>query len=425
MMIKKSDIMLKTKTKVSKTLTLTILAIFLATFLYPFSSLATEYTLNEGINQEIWQLNQDINEKRSTITELKRQVDVYEKNIAAKQRELSSLAGQLSNIENSIAKINLEIETINLEVDTTNLQIENTELKIAAKENEINGQKEIISELIRTLHRQQQNSGILEVLLLHDNFSDFVAELNHLEKMQDKLVSGVGDLQEIKMALHQDKNSLEDNQDELFVLAERLETKKVTLGGQKSVKASIMTNTQGQEAKFQQLLEQAKAEQAQINADIVYLEQVARERLNRQLQLQDLESTGFMWPVPSQEITAYFHDPEYPYRYIFEHPAIDIRAAQGTAIRAADSGYVARAKDGGQYGYSYIMLVHADGLSTVYGHVNVISISEDQFISKGQVIGYSGGMPGTRGAGRFTTGPHLHFEVRLNGIPVNPLNYLP
>ena len=77
-----------------------------------------------------------------------------------------------------------------------------------------------------------------------------------------------------------------------------------------------------------------------------------------------MNTDGLIWPVPSHYITAYFHDPAYPFRYIFEHPAIDIRASQGTNIKAAASGYVARVRWDTSSRYGYVMLIHDNGLST-------------------------------------------------------------
>ncbi|MDQ5938549.1 MAG: Peptidase protein [Patescibacteria group bacterium] len=400
---------------------------FLGLFLFSRHILAVEYTLDNIDKVDSWQINQDINDKRAQIDELKKQMAIYEKNVEAKKNEIGELSAQLSILNSNIAKINLEIQAANLEIEATNLKIDHTELKIQAKEKEILGLKENVAEILRSLHQQQQQSSLLEILIINENFSDFMNQIDQLQKMQDMVVLQVNDLKTVKMAMLNDQADLENNRTELDALKNILDNRKDVLDEQKNSKAEIVKLTQGQQAKFEVLLKQAKAEQSQANSDIVYLEKIAREKLNRELQKkqEDTSTPGLAWPVNSRTITAYFHDPEYPFRYVFEHPAIDLASPQGTPIKAVQSGYVAKAKDGGKTGYSYIMIVHAEGLSSVYGHINQISVENEQFVSKGQVIGYSGGMPGTRGAGPLSTGPHLHLEIRLNGVPVDPLNYLP
>ncbi len=417
------------KTPKQKKLTMFFASLsFLGLFLFVHHIYAVEYTLDNLDKIDSWQINQDINDKRAQIDELKKQMTIYEKNVAAKKDEIGELSAQLSVLNSNIAKINLEIKAAGLEIETVNLKIENTELKIQAKEREIADLKENVAEILRSLHQEQQQSSLLEILVINENFSDFMNQIDQLEKMQDLVVLQVNDLKTVKMAMVNDQTDLENNRTELDALKNILDNKKGTLDEQKNTKAQLVKLTQGQQSKFEELLKQAKAEQSQANSDIVYLEKIAREKLNRELQKKQSEDTaspGLSWPVSSRTITAYFHDPDYPFRYVFEHPAIDIATAQGTPIKAVQSGYVAKVKDGGKTGYSYIMIVHADGLSSVYGHVNQISVESEQFVTKGQVIGYSGGMPGTRGAGPLSTGPHLHLEIRLNGVPVDALNYLP
>ena len=98
------------------------------------------------------------------------------------------------------------------------------------------------------------------------------------------------------------------------------------------------------------------------------------------------------------------------------HNGIDIYAPLGTPVIAADSGQVLKAEYHGGYGYA-ILVYHGGGVATYYAHLSGFAVSVGQYVQRGQVIGYVGNTG-------FTTGYHLHFEVRINGNPQNPANYL-
>lgn len=268
----------------------------------------------------------------------------------------------------------------------------------------------------------------LEILILNDSFSEFFDQIQYLKELQTEVQSLLNQVKDLKSELEATKNEKETKKQEEEKYKKDLEQEKNSLEEKMMTKSLLLEQTLSSEGQFQNLLLSARFEQEQIDSEITSLERKIREKLaesDKAFLEGKSGDVALSWPVdPSRGITASFHDPDYPYRYIFEHPAIDIRASQGTPIAAAAPGYVAQVKNGGM-GYSYIMLIHNNGISTVYGHVSKILVQEDTYVIRGQTIGLSGGMPGTSGAGRLTTGPHLHFEVRLNGIPVNPLEYLP
>lgn len=132
---------------------------------------------------------------------------------------------------------------------------------------------------------------------------------------------------------------------------------------------------------------------------------------------------NFKKPV-NGKITYYFHDPKYPYKDQFEHSGIDIDVKQGTDVKASEDGTVTEVVDGGMESCSYIVIKHSDAIKTLYAHLSKISVKTGDIVNQGQVIGKSGGKPGTPGAGQRTNGPHLHFEVLLRDNPVDPMLYI-
>ncbi|MBI4414847.1 MAG: peptidoglycan DD-metalloendopeptidase family protein [Candidatus Kerfeldbacteria bacterium] len=371
---------------------------------------------------DVSDLETQIREKQSKIISLEQQQKIYESSIAQKQQESLSLQNQIAVLDDQIATTDLTIQKLNLEIESLDLELQELATTIEEKERAIAAQKTQLGELLRTLHRYEQRT-MLEVSLTNETFSQFFNQLKYLQSIEAEAKRSLDRIQLLKADLEQQRDEQQKKRDQQNEKRGVLVTEKSGLESQQAYRESLLDDTKNSEQRFEGLLEQSKQEQLSANTDIQRLEAEIRRRLEGKNELPK-GPTDLAWPISSRRITSYFHDPSYIFRKYFEHPAIDVATPQGTALRAAASGYVARAKNAG-LGYSYIMIVHGNKLSTVYGHVSQISVVEDDFIVQGQVIGYSGGTPGTPGAGRLTTGPHLHFEVRLDGIPQNPLNYLP
>ena len=377
------------------------------------------------INQQINELNDGITDKKSDIQKMQQRENEYANAIKEKQTEKASLNNQLAILDNRLAKAELDIELVQTDIERVGLEIQKTDLAITTKNKEIEREKSHIADVLNLIHKQD-NVSTLEVMLLNSSLADFLAQAKYLEDVNENVQESLDDLEQLKRGLEAEKSGLSSQNTELAGLKSDLEEKQKGLASEKDTKVYVLGQVAQSETQYQRLLAQAKKEQEAAAADIATMEKQVRAKV-AELEGHDLEfnDSGFIWPVPKNTITAYFHDPDYPFRYIFEHPAVDIRAAQGTPLKAAASGYVARTVYGSHGSYGYIMLIHGDGLATVYGHVSKISVAEDDYVVQGQVIGASGGLPGTDGSGGLTTGPHLHFEVRLNGIPVDPLAYLP
>lgn len=136
-------------------------------------------------------------------------------------------------------------------------------------------------------------------------------------------------------------------------------------------------------------------------------------------------SISLVWPIePELGISAYFKDDGYHKRFGIPHHAIDLPAMQGTVVAAAADGTVVKVSDNG-LGFNSLVIRHKGGFATMYGHVTEFLVSEGDVVHAGDAVALSGGRPGTKGAGRLTTGAHLHFEVLHDGEQVDPLTYLP
>ena len=260
-------------------------------------------------------------------------------------------------------------------------------------------------------------SSIGEFLSLIDDIGDIMRSDKELE---DAYRQSVADLKSVKAEYEQAKAEMESSKTELESLKAQQE-KDIAEA------TAVIASLQGDISSNSSLLSQLSAQEKALNADI----QQKVAELNRQQQQQQQQgSTGntgstvgtgnLVWPSYCTYITSRQGPRIHPVTGEFKnHGGTDIGASYGSAIYAADSGTVVRSADGWNGGWgNYVMINHGNGMQTLYAHMSSRAVSVGQTVSRGQTIGYVGSTG-------MSTGPHLHFEMYINGSRVDPQTRYP
>ncbi len=394
---------------------------------------------------EYYQITSNIRETRNRILNLK--------------DDLSDLQNQMVYFDDQIAKIAEKLFTVVKQVVRAENEIKILYEEIEIKETALEYQKSLLKEYIRELYvygdtyfdvTSEGEIDAFKILLADGNTGDILKEIKYLGILEETGDLLVEKLAELVDELDTARGEIEEKKAILEGLEKELRTQKENLETQKASKENLLAVTRNQDEIYRALLQQSMEEQkeslAEIQAfqetlafieekivedgdafDISEYEDLVGKKFMTiyEFHSQVSSNEGFIWPVmPDRGLSAYFHDESYRSVFGVQHNAIDIKAVQGTPVFAAADGVVYKAADN-DYGYSYITLVHHGDLMTVYGHINQILVEEGQVVSQGSILGLSGGMPGTKGAGYMTTGPHLHFEVMQDGNYVDPLRFVP
>jgi len=262
----------------------------------------------------------------------------------------------------------------------------------------------------------------LDLVLQAKSFQDVIDELNYLgliAKQDTVIATQVATAKKdvamarkktasVRSTVRQETRVIDARATQAAILRGELLSTQGKLAGAKAGKSHALVITKQQE---QQEIQESQAIQAASASIEAKIRAAQAGSTSSDTPPAAPSSAGFIWPV-SGPITSPFG-----MRWGVLHPGLDIGVPEGTPIHAAASGTIIYCSWESGYG-NFVVIDHHNGLATAYGHQSRIAVSCGEDVTQGQVIGYTG-------CTGFCTGPHLHFEVRVNGAPVDPLGYLP
>lgn len=348
----------------------------------------------EDHQRQLQEVGRDITQTRSKIDSVKKhersimgEIQTLEKSISANERQLESTVDRIAYLEENIIKLENDI-------------------KEAQKE--LEDKTALLSDRLIALY-EQGDISYLEVLLSATDIKDFLTRYDMVNAIVEQDVDLIETIEEQKHDLETKKSDLAVKQNELKQSYSDQIAIKDTLDEQKSKKKDVLSNVQQEKNAYLRALEELEQNSRELEVMIRRMQGGSTTQLG----------TGtYTWPTPGYtSITSAYGMRYHPILKVRKmHTGVDIGAPGGASIVAADSGKVIHCGWMGGYG-QVIVVDHGNNMSTLYAHLSAYAVSNGAEVTKGQTIGRVGSTG-------WSTGPHLHFEVRINGSYTDPMPYI-
>lgn len=330
------------------------------------------------------------------INNVKNEIDANQEKLDSVEEELTGTLKQIEDLQAEISEYENDIEALDVQINELETKIADAEIQLQETIEKYEEQKVSFGERMVAIYEAGETT-YLDVLLASNDIVDFITNYYLVEEMAECDNNMLDLMEKSRIQIETTKATLEENKKQIEVLKNNKQSTMSALESSKITQENYAEQLTEDEKLLKEEIEKLKEQQDQMEAEL------AEQERNHQDDIADLTSSGqFQRPVIGGVVTCnmYYSSGKY-------HGAMDIGIPVGTKVYAAEEGIVLQA-GWNNTGYGFLTVIqHADGLRTYYGHGNgTMYVEVGQKVEKGQLIMLSGNTGNS-------SGPHLHFEVRV------------